>query len=665
MTRPAPTKAPPRRRAITGLATVALLKANYDEGRDHIAMFMPFVLDAVASLPSDDFDVANVRDAVFTRHRLSIPDATLRTLLNRAASKGAVKREYGRYFRKRDALKEADLTPARDRVEREQGQVAAALRLFAAARRRPIDSNEEALSLLLCFLADNEIAMLLDAEAPVDGAEHVSLSTKDTRLVARFINDVCLPHAELGACLRGVVEGLVLQNALLLRDIATAPRKFMDLRVYLDTGLLLRALGFEGEAANVAAREGLELLQATNARLAVFDKTVDEIRRILTVYENKLGTAEGRKVLRLRPREVARYFLTKHYSPADVRQASALLESNLAQLAIERRATPARDARYTRDEADLAERLKRPDAGATDPVEPRVQHDIDCVAAILTLRGTRTPESLDDSRAVFVTTSGSVVHTVNDWWRAGGEAGLSPIIHYIALSNAAWLKKPNAATDLKLRELVALCAAALRPSPPIWDRFLGHLRRLEASGELSTDEAVAVTASGLTDKLLSEVEDEDGLDAGTLNEVVERVKASYRAEADRRVADAEARAQADAEQRRQMELRVISIADFRARWLARLAFAPISIIVVVGSLTELPSAFPGFGSWSGIVGWLAAAIVAGLGVYGLFVDPLKRWRYAFETWLRGRFRKRLLGRRAVDSEVAIATAVSVPRVGDD
>src|SRR5207245_6520947 len=97
--------------------------------------------------------------------------------------------------------------------------------------------------------------------------------------------------------------------------------------------------------------------------------------------------------------------------------------------------------------------------------------------------------------------------------------------------------------------------------------------RLEESGELSTDEAIAVTASGLTDKLLSAVEDEDGIDAGTLDDVIERVKAAYRAEADQRVALAEARAALQAEQRRQAELKVLSIGDVCARWLAGLDFA--------------------------------------------------------------------------------------------
>jgi hypothetical protein len=641
MTRGVPSKAPTHRRAITGLATVALLKTNYDEGRDHISMFMPFVLDAVASLERDDFDVEDVRNVLFARHRLSVPDATLRTLLQRAVKQGAVKREFRRYFRQPGALHHADITSARDRVEGEHGQLAGALRAFAEGKGRAIADDEEALALLLGFLADNEIAMLLDEAAPDEGARHEALTARDTRLIARFINDVCLPDRQLAACLGRMLEGLVLQNALLLRDIATAPRRFGDLCVYLDTGFLLRALGFEGEAAQVATREGLDLLRETNARFAVFDKTVDEIKRILGLYEHTLGTARGRESLR--PTAVTRHFLTERYAESDVRQARALVERQLSQLGIEVRLLPAHDRRYTRNEADLTRRLQAPGCADTDPIEPRVQHDVDCVAAVLTSRGVRTPDSLDHARAIFATTSAGVVQTVNAWWRASGEVGLSPIIHYIVLSNAAWLKKPGAATDLKLRELVALCTAALRPSPTAWQRFLRHLRKLEDSGELSSDEAVAVVASGLTDRLLSEVEEDDGLDASTLNEVVERVKATYRADADKRIAEVEAGAASEAERRRRVELKVSGIADSSARWLARLVFVPVFVLIVVGSFTGVPLAFPGLGSLTKVVTWAAALLVSLLTVFLLYHDPVKGWHQSLETRLRRALRARLLG----------------------
>ena len=42
-------------RVAQGLATLALLKVNFDQGHDHIEMFMPFVRDCIGSLSTDEF----------------------------------------------------------------------------------------------------------------------------------------------------------------------------------------------------------------------------------------------------------------------------------------------------------------------------------------------------------------------------------------------------------------------------------------------------------------------------------------------------------------------------------------------------------------------------------------------------------------------------------
>ena len=61
------------RSATKGLATVALLKMNFDAGRDHIGMFEPFVLDTLGQMDSETYGVEEVREAVVARHQLALP----------------------------------------------------------------------------------------------------------------------------------------------------------------------------------------------------------------------------------------------------------------------------------------------------------------------------------------------------------------------------------------------------------------------------------------------------------------------------------------------------------------------------------------------------------------------------------------------------------------
>lgn len=102
-------------------------------------------------------------------------------------------------------------------------------------------------------------------------------------------------------------------------------------------------------------------------------------------------------------------------------------------------------------------------------------------------------------------------------------------------------------------------------------------------------------------------------------------------------------AASEVERRRRMELKVSGIADFTARWLARLVFVPVFALIVVGSFTGVPLAFPGLGSLMKVVTWAAALVVSALTVFLLYHDPIKSWHQSIEGRLRKRLRARLLG----------------------
>ena len=128
-----------------------------------------------------------------------------------------------------------------------------------------------------------------------------------------------------------------------------------------------------------------------------------------------------------------------------------------------------------------------------------------------------------------------------------GETGIPPIVHQYALSSIAWSKKPRAAYGIKMHELAALCRSALRPSRETWDKFIVNLEELCDSGEVTSDESVAVVASELTEPLLVRVEDSGEPDADTIREAIDRVIDRYRAQATEESQEAIRKAHSEAE----------------------------------------------------------------------------------------------------------------------
>ena len=637
----------PQERSIRGLATLSLLKTYYDAGRDHIGMFEPLLTDVLAAMEPDDFSAEDVRASFSDRHGLTIPIPTLKSMLSRQRRRGTVQREGGRYFRIPAAVQHVNVQEAKARIQEEQLALAGALRSFAEQRGVPIADDGEALLILLAFLGEHQLPMLFQDPAGLCICPKSRLPARQEKMVARFVLDHCLTDPRLGKYIHAMMEGYVLQNALLLQDISVAARRFQDLTVYFDTGLLLGALGLEGEGRAREIREVVDLLKTAGARLAVFSRTIEEMRNILRVYERALATQTGRRSLHAT--ELTRYFLTNHYNPSDVRQVSALLEKDIRRLGIDVKPPPAHETRFTFDERGLGERLARPDETGS---EPRIVHDVDCVAGILTLRKGGTPDTFDRAKAVFATSSGTVVRAVVEWFKEGGQGGVPPIVHYLAIANIAWLKNPASATELRQHELVALCQAALRPSRKLWSCFLEHLRQLQQNGAITSEEEVAIVASEMTDQRLGEVEEQlDEIDARSLTEVVERVKASYREVAEKEVALAESRSSDEVEGRRQTTLRVVSRVRQIAAILSCSVFYGIAVLVAGALLLLLPGVLGRFGSWGSLLGVVAALVVGVLSFLSVaYGTNLRALQERLETRIRSHLIAWLLGDQATQTD---------------
>lgn len=190
-----------------GLATLAFLKTRFDEGKDHLGLFEPFIADGAASLTTTDFIATDVRDAVYARSGLVVPLDTVQTLLGRLTRRGYLQRTGGRYFK--------------------------------ATKSLPVASLDDAINPLV--LAEP----LLDSPL-----ERSSLPRNLTRAVARFISQRCLASPDLRPALDGLLEGLILRDCLILGDIADIGQRFHNLTACLHGSSACRSTGRVGKHSN-------------------------------------------------------------------------------------------------------------------------------------------------------------------------------------------------------------------------------------------------------------------------------------------------------------------------------------------------------------------------------------------------------------------------------
>ena len=323
-----------------GLVTVAFLKARIDEGADHLGIFIPLVHDVLNQFSAHSFATSDVQESIAVAHGVVMPKHTVGTLLGRVRRDGYILRESGRYrLSATRTLPHSNVAGEKQQIEDGQRRLAAALKNHAEQRGIRVDTVEAAQELLLKFVEDEQIALLLNG--PAVQMERADIQREEI-IVAEFLQGVVGSDQAHESVVRRMLEGLVLYHAAFLPDVSIVGRRFRNLRAVFDSGLVRQALGYEGVAPRALMRDTIDLLKSSGVQYLVFDKTVDEIRKILTSYERRLGTSQGLRELRRSP--MARHFVTERFSPSDVREMFALVDQEIRAVGFQITMVPRRVA---------------------------------------------------------------------------------------------------------------------------------------------------------------------------------------------------------------------------------------------------------------------------------------------------------------------------------
>lgn len=586
-------------RARRELAAIAILQARLDENLDYFDMFLPLVLGCIHNMENleDGLSATDIHHQLAKQCDVEIPEETCKILLTRAKKAGALNRNAGRYF-VNDAFDFGpyDFQVARSDSYRGYLELGKSFSDYLRSEYQVEVDAEQSIERLLQFLDARQVPLALDPSV-IGNLNSIDHLTKSERQTARFVVHACSEEPRNRLLIAGIVQGLVMKQALFLPEITGSKRKFDGLTAYLDTKVLLGALGYEGEASHSSAMLFLETARGAGISLAAFEGTLQEIRRILDVYVDRLGTSAG--VRSLLQTDVSRHFLKSRYTPADIIQMRALMANQVQRLGVRVVEYPTHVADYTEDEMSLANCLRdkrdndRPWEHSRDVLrDHRVSHDVNAVAAVMTLRKGRNSRTLDDARAVFVTKSSAVLRQVVGWFQAQGRSGVPPVVHQFWLSSVLWLKGRQVSSDAMLGELVALCQGALLPRASTWQRFSERLADLVESGDLDSDESISVLCSDLTDELLSRAEEEEVLgddadpDADTIRDVIQRVQESR----DSEIGALSAEVAEERSRRVALESRADKVASGAAKVLSRVCFA-------VGVHSQSPLCLWGVAPW--------------------------------------------------------------------
>lgn len=573
--------------AHSPLVSLAILKVNWDHlGRGYLDNFIPLIGEALRLSSADVVSVGDLQQQILDRFGLEIPRNSLRSVLHRAAKKSYqyVVREQHTFKPNRPALEDLRFEEIQSMVLRHHRAAVRALVSFVRDRYDIEWADDEAEAALLSYLEEHDLDVMF-AVAERTTIPTVGKSPKNAKfLVSIFVSNVEQSDPRVFEYLETVVKGNMLANALFLPDPKTPSRKFRRTVVYLDTPVLIAAVGYAGEERRVPAVELLELLYDSGASLCCLRPTLEELQGILDACAHRIRSGQLRDAYG----DTIEYFLARGCSPSDVDLLRERLPAKLRTLKVALKEKPPYRADHQIDEASFEAHLqtavhyRNPDA---------LRHDVDAISAIVRLRRGRQHYRVEDCHALFVTSNTSLSRAASEFFQSDARPGaIPPCITDFALTNLLWLKDPTAAADLPRHRIIADAYAAMRPPEGLWSKYLAEIAKLQEQGAVSEDDYIFLRHSHEARTALMDVTygDEAAFIEGTVAEIRELAQERLRADLKAGLeAEAARREAAEAEVGRlgvQEEVRMQRLKS-HAQKVASIAMRPLTAVALLAVMT--------------------------------------------------------------------------------
>lgn len=604
-------------RTDSALMSAAMLGATYKAGRgDTLDCIMPFARVAIGKTanPGEEVKAEEIADYLNIQFGFAtMPISVASTLLKRLSPR-TLEKKNGRYYLKASLAGEVEEFEKRHMIYKAHCEsVGKALSEWIADKvGGPELSVDGALDLLFSYFSLHGLAIHSEPYA----LNAVAYNKKNHReyQVGKFILAVHDEDSVLLGYLMEMLQGFFLTLAVSLDGKSEGRAKFSETICYLDTRLILFLLGYVTDEDKKATRQVLGMLHEQGAKVCVFSHTLDEVRGILMAYRASLINPRSRY-----GNHTLEHFDRFGYGPRDIELVITQYRTDLRILGVTEVAAPVADPRWIDSDA-LKAHL---DESVYYTNEHALEHDVESVRSIATLRAGARPDAIEKCGHLFVTTNTDLARGADSLpTQSGGPGSSAPyVISEPRLTALLWLKCYSTHKDYPKARLVQDALASTAASADVLEAFFQQVQLLKACGGVSEEQALAMR-SGIFDKrvLMTMVGgDPSKVDEGTVRDVEEKLHEKYAADFNAAIAakDDELRAiKAENEAKKNRALQRIhdTEATVEKRWekmLTCVAGALFAIALLGGIVLTCIDTFGGGLSAGSIV----LAVFGGLGIW--------------------------------------------------
>jgi hypothetical protein len=466
------------------IISLAILKVNWDTlGKDYLENFVPIISECIRISGEEIISIPSLQEQVKSNFGLRLPQNVIKTILIRLKNRGFIRIENKIFIRNLEYLNNLNFSVIQSQVIRHHDMLIQSLISFCFNKYGRNWTAVEAENAVISYLEDNQLIVInpetIDNVISDDGS-NIGKGTKF--IIASFIKNLYESKSSEFEYLETIIKGNMIANGIFLPNPDNTPKNFRKTKIYFDTPFLIYALGYAGQSREAPCMELLGLLYEAGADLKCFRHTVDEVRGVLSACSHRLASGQLRDAYG----PSLDYFITTGYTASDIELFSIKLEDNLKQLKIDIVDKPKYKHEYVIDERLLFDML---DHYMSYSNIYALSRDVDSISAIMRLREGKECFSVEDCRAVFITTNSGLFRVACDYYYIKAQSHtIAPCLTDYTLTNLLWLKQPTKAPDLPRKRIIADCFATIQPSEKLYRKYLSEIDKLKINEQISNDD---------------------------------------------------------------------------------------------------------------------------------------------------------------------------------
>lgn len=493
------------------IESISILKVYFEKGNnDYIDIFIPFIATLIANKQYKAVDPEVICKDFQVEFGLIVPYHPMLSILKRAKTKGLIsKNSNGVFVPDFKIISKYDTSNKTLEKASQLNNLVLEYKKFAFDRYGKDISIEDAESTFLAYIKENDRKILF-AFSNMSLLPDCDPKKEKTFILNSFIKNLFETDYEQYRFVCHLIAGYIFANCIFYDEPSSYKGSLKHVTVYLDTRLIIRLAGLEGEYRKSCYEDFVNMLALKGANIKIFSHTKDEIVSIISECVRWIGNPKYNPTL---ASPVLKHFIENNYETDDVEMFVSKIDTILKFKNIEVIDTPDPniDKQFQIENDKLFKIIRKIYCENNHHYEDYTKdevlnRDVHSIASIFKLRKFKHPNFIKDCIALFVTTNSSLA-------KANVEYNKQVNLEYykikecttdVFVGTTLWSESPSKISDFQEKSLIANCISALEPDDNLLKKFCQLLEKNKKDSLLTADQVYFLKSNKLANSILAE-----------------------------------------------------------------------------------------------------------------------------------------------------------------